>query len=132
MLCSLERRLLKKEVVRDVALVACLLIPGWCAAEVSDKVASLPEIWAIGLGAAVTGFVGAYFRPWALIVLATVPAYWLMTFLVEIHFSDIAPALRMEQGISYSLQTYVAMGVWLLGMAAGGVLSKRRSLASRG
>lgn len=127
MLRGLERRLLKKEVVRVVALAACLLIPGWCAAEVSDKVNSLPEIWGIGLGAAVVCFFGAYFRPWTLLLLATVPAYWFISFLFEIHLSDIAPALWVEQGVSYYAQTYAAIGLWILGMSAGWVLNKRRS-----
>jgi hypothetical protein len=129
MLRGLERRLLKKEVIRVVALAVCLLIPGWCAAEVSDKMASLTEIWGIGLGAALAGFLGAYFRPWTLFVLATVPAYWFITFLFEIHFSDIAPALRIEQGVAYYVQTYAAMGFWLFALLAGLVLNKRRSPA---
>jgi hypothetical protein len=131
MLCSFERRLLKEEVIRAVALAVCLLIPSWCAAEVSDKVASLPEIWGIGIGAAVAGFFGAYFRLWTLILLAPAPAYWFITFLVEIHFSDIAPALRAEQGAAYYVQTYAAMVLWILGLSAGWVLNKRRSTAMR-
>ena len=131
MLCGLKRRLLKKEVTRVVALVACLLIPGLCAAEVSDKVASLPEIWGIGLGAAAVGFLGAYFRPWTLILLAPVPAYWFITFLVEIHTSDISSALRSEQGVAYYWHTYASMGLWMLGLWAGWFLRKRRSPTSR-
>ena len=129
MLCGLKRRLLKKEIIQVVALVGTLLNPGWCAAEVSDKVMLVPEIWGIGLGAAVVGFLGAYFRPWTLILLATVPAYWFITFLVEIHFSDIAPALRAEQGPAYYVQTYAAIGLWILGLSAGWILNKRRSAA---
>ena len=114
--------------IRVFALAIYFLTPGWCLAEVSDKVASLPEIWGIGLGAAVAGFVGAYFRPWTLILLAPAPAYWFVTFLVEIHFSDIAPALRMEQGAAYYVQTYAAMGLWIFGVGAGWIFNKQRSV----
>ncbi|XVJ71403.1 MAG: hypothetical protein HEQ39_18750 [Rhizobacter sp.] len=107
--------------------MTCLLMPCLCMAEVSDKVVLVPEIWGIGLGAAVAGFFGTCFRPWALIFLATAPAYWFTTFLFEIHFSDIAPTLHAELGTSYYAQTYAAIGLWILGLAAGWILNKRRS-----
>ncbi len=131
MLCCIELQPNKEAITRRIALVTCLLTPCLCVAEVSDKVMLAPEIWGIGLGAAVVGFFGAYFRPWTLILLATVPAYWFITFLVEIHFSDIAPALRAEQGPAYYVQTYAAIGLWILGLSAGWVLNKRRSVALR-
>ena len=131
MLCCIELQPNKKEIARRIAAVTCLLMPCLCMAEVSDKVVLVSEIWGIGVGAAVAGFFGAYFRPWTLIFLATAPAYWFITFLFEIHFSDIALALRAEQGISYYAQTYAAIGLWILALSAGRILNKRRSAALR-
>lgn len=126
---GIECGLIKNEVIRVLVLTAILSTPGRCFAEVSDKLVSVPEIWSIGLGAAVVGFLGAYFRPWTLILLVPVPAFWFGTFLVEIHFSDIAHALRAEQGNDYYVQTYAAIGLWILGLSAGLFLNKRRSPA---
>ncbi len=98
-------------------------------AEVSDKVNSVPEIWGIGLAASAIGFMGAYFRPWTLVLLVPVTAYWFIAFLLEIHFSDIAPALRVEQGAAYYVHTYAALVLWIVGVWAGWILRKRRSAA---
>lgn len=123
---SAERALL-----RPLAFAAALLASDLALAEVSDKVTSVSEIWSVGVGAAMVCFLGAYLRPWSLLLLVPYPAYWFAGLLVESHFSDIAAALYQEQGAIYYAQAYASLALWLIGLAVGWVVGKKAKTHQR-
>jgi hypothetical protein len=104
--------------LRLVAALA-LFLPALAFAEVSDKEYGIGTIWLVGFAAAAVCFVGGYFRRWLLIPLAVVPLVWFVGLFLELHSSDVGPALLHEQGIGYYVQAYLAGVVFLLGCALG-------------
>ena len=99
-----------------------------CAyAEVIDKVPTLSFIWGVAIASGVVCFITTYFRRW-LLILAALPAVWFLSLFLEIHSPDVGPALLVEAGRGYIVQTYLAaLSVVILG-ALGWILNatKRR------
>lgn len=106
--------------------VCLLLFPSAAFAEVSDKEPSLSFVWTVGAVAAVICFFGAYFRKWLAPILAAVPLLWFVGFFLEIHSEDIGPYLYAEQGLSYYIQSYLSLAVFIFGIVFGLLLNKRR------
>lgn len=121
MLYSSDRALPQK-----IALSLLLLVPTAALAEVSDKVPSLLFVWALGSIAAVICFVGAYFHRWLAPVLAVLPLLWFASLLTEIHSADVGPYLHAEQGLSYYVQSYLSLVLFISGVILGLVMNKRR------
>jgi hypothetical protein len=114
-----------------LAFAAALLASDWALAEVSDKVTSVSEIWSVGIIAAMVCFLGAYLRPWSLVLLVPYPVYWFASLLIESHLSDIADALYQEQGATYYAQAYASLALWLVGLAVGWMAGRKARLHRR-
>jgi len=121
MLYPLDRALSLK-----VGVGLLLFIPGAVFAEVSDKEPSLLSVWAMGAVAAIICFVGTYFYKWLAPLLAVLPLLWFASLLVEIHSADVGPYLYAEQGLSYYVQSYLSLTLFISGIILGLVMNKRR------
>ena len=112
---------------KDRVFVSLLLLfPTAALAEVSDKEPTLLFVWTIGAVAAVICFFGTYFRKWLAPILATLPLLWFASFLMEIHSKDVGPYLYAEQGLSYYVQSYLSLTLFISGIALGLLMNKRR------
>lgn len=109
-----------------IAVGLLLFIPPAVFAEVSDKEPSLLSVWAIGSVAAIICFVGTYFFKWLAPVLAALPFLWFASLLVEIHSADVGPYLYAEQGLSYYVQSYLSLTLFISGIVLGLVMNNRR------
>ena len=103
------------------------MIPLQFLAEVGDKEPSVAKIWLVF---AVLGFAGALFsrvRWWASLLVLPGVAFCALAVLGEITDPYVGPAIRSELGLSYVMQSIVAIatGVLLPVMAAWHV--KRRA-----
>lgn len=123
MLDSSHRASSEKELA---ALGLLLLVPTAAFAEVSDKEPSLLFVWALGAGAAAICLVGISFYRWLTPVLAVLPLLWFASFLTEIQSADVGPRLYAEQGLSYYVQSYMSLFLFISGVASGLVVNKRR------
>jgi hypothetical protein len=118
---STVRALLEK-----AAFVLPLLAPSAAMAEVSDKEPSLVFVWALGSVASIVCFVGTYFR-WRLApILAALPLLWFASLFMEIHSADVGPHLYAEQGLSYYIQSYLSLAIFMAGLVLGLIMNKRR------
>lgn len=109
-----------------IALSLLLLVPATAFAEVSDKEPSLIFVWALGAGAAAICFIGARFRKWLAPLLAVLPLLWFASFLAEIHSADVGPYLYAEQGLSYYVQSYLSLALFVSGLVLGLLKNGRR------
>jgi len=107
-------------------VVGLLLFSSTAFAEVSDKEPSLFFVWAVGAVSAVICFLGTYFRKWLAPILAILPILWFGSFFLEIHSDDICPFLYAEQGLSYYVQSYLSLGIFIIGIVLGLFMNMRR------
>ncbi|OFZ70683.1 MAG: hypothetical protein A2Z01_01210 [Betaproteobacteria bacterium RBG_16_58_11] len=99
-----------------IVLVTTFYLPS-AYAEVTDKVPTLSLIWGVAIASGAVCFIATYFRRW-LLILAAFPAVWFLTLFLEIHSSDVGPAVLIEAGRGYLVQAYLAA----LSVAALGIL----------
>lgn len=111
---------------RKIAIGLLLFFPIAVFAEVSDKEPSLLFVWTIGAVAAIICFFGTYFRKWLAPILAAPPLLWFASFLMEIHSEDVGPYLYTEQGLSYYVQSYLSLTLFISGIVLGLFMNKRR------
>lgn len=95
-------------------------------AEVSDKEVASSLFWSIGLVAALLCLVTARVRPWLGAISFAPALLWFGSLLFELHSPDVGPHLLREQGITYYLQAYAALGLVLLGLLLGCLWHKLR------
>ncbi|MEA9585918.1 hypothetical protein VC279_06275 [Xanthomonas sp. WHRI 10064A] len=95
-------------------------------AEVSDKMPTTTHIWIITLVASAVCAALTAWRPWAGVSVAVLPAFWLTGLLLEMNSPDVGPYLSAEQGRSYYIQAYLAVGVFVATLVFGLRLALRR------
>ncbi|MDR2881608.1 MAG: hypothetical protein LBV29_06875 [Azoarcus sp.] len=100
-------------------LAIALLTPTAAFAEVSDKVAPISVIWAIGIVAGVICFTICYLVKWYGLIVAALPLSWFVLVLIGLHTDDVGKALYHEQGAAYFIQSYLAAFLVLIGVIAG-------------
>jgi hypothetical protein len=115
---------------KKIAVGLLLFFPTAAFAEVSDKEPSLFFVWTIGTVAAIICFSGAYFRKWLALILAAPPLLWFAGFFMEIHSEDISPYLYIEQGLTYYVQSYLSLTLFIFGIVLGLLMNKRRRNSS--
>jgi hypothetical protein len=109
-----------------IRLITLLLTPGLAFAEVSDKVPSMMTIWTLGVSAAVLCLITARFRAWLTPIVGLLPLLWFVSLLMEIHSADVAPHLYAEQGLSYYVQSYIALALLSISIWSGIFMNIRR------
>ena len=96
------------------------VIPRLMFAEVSDKIPSVPELWALGIVCAAIAFcICRYFKP-ALVVCVPLALLWVIGVCKEL-FGDeyFKAAVVGEMGYGYLLQVVVTNSLPLLALLAG-------------
>lgn len=111
---------------KKLAVGLLLIFPVAAFAEVSDKEPSLLFVWSIGAAAAAICFLGSYLYRSLAPILATPPLLWFASFLVEIHSADVGPHLYAEQGLSYYVQSYLSLALFIAGIVLGLLINRRR------
>jgi hypothetical protein len=104
---------------------AILLTPAVVFAEVSDKMPSLFSLWMFWIIAALVCFAATFFLKWYGTIVAVFPLFWFVLDLIELHFNDIGTALYREQGLTYFIQSYLAVFLILLATLAGIFFNKK-------
>jgi hypothetical protein len=106
------------------------MTPGLAKAEVSDKIATIPELWVI---AALAGFLlFVLSRAWVRVglILLPVTAFLGYAALEPVLDPYIRPAIFAEQGEIYSVVAYTAAGLMVAAHILGLWLGHRRSRAA--
>ncbi|MEM8515276.1 hypothetical protein RCH14_004636 [Massilia sp. MP_M2] len=111
--------------ILKLVTLTMLVYPATVFAEVSDKEPSADLFWKIGLAAAIICLLGTRMKPWLGIICFLPVAMWFGSRFLELHFSDVGPHLRLEQGAIYFLQAYAAFGLPLCGLLAGYVWHRK-------
>jgi hypothetical protein len=111
----------------NTVIAVFVLAPITTYAEVSDKEPSIFCVWVVGVIASAACFLGSYCRRWLAPVLAIVPAIWFASLIVEIHSSDVGPAMYREQGFAYYVHTYLAFAFAMSGSVLGWLVNNHRS-----
>lgn len=88
-------------------------------AEVMDKEPALSEIWQWAIVGAVLGFCLCRLVPWLVVVVLPVAALFPFAVCTEIWSFDVGPCIVEEAGWSYVVQSYLALGVTIMGPVAG-------------
>ncbi len=114
-------------------LIATLLLalPRAAAAEVSDKVASIPSIWLWALLGALAGFAAWRWRLWLGAVLSPVLFFPTLGAVLTVTDPYVGPAIRNEQGFSYVGSAFGSAALVLIAFATGAVLRVRSRRSSR-
>lgn len=110
-----------------IASALLLIAPGLANAEVSDKIATMPELW---VTAVLAGFLlFALSRTWVRVGLILLPATALLgyTALEPVLDPYIRPAISAEQGEVYFAVAYTAVGLMVAAHILGLWLGHRRS-----
>jgi hypothetical protein len=102
-----------------------LLAPTCAWAEVSDKIPSALQIWAVA-GLASAGVVMLSRWRLAALAFAIAMAVGLGALLAELHANDLAPAIMQESGPGYFLQAYAATAAFALACGLAWRLNRRR------
>ena len=107
-----------------ILLLTTLYLP--CVyAEVIDKVPALPFIWGVAMASGIVCLVATYFRRW-LLMLVVLPGIWFFNLFLEIYSADVGPALLVEAGDNYIVQTYLAAFAVIALGALGWILNARK------
>ena len=107
-----------------ILLLTTLYLP--CVyAEVIDKVPALPFIWGVAMASGIVCLVATYFRRW-LLMLVVLPGIWFFNLFLEIYSPDVGPALLVEAGNNYIVQTYLAAFTVIALGALGWILNARK------
>ncbi len=110
-----------------LVLAALSFVPTIAFAEVSDKEPTLLYVWLVGIVASLVCLAGTYYRRWLAPILAALPFLWFASLLIEIHSADVGPYLYAEQGMTYYVQTYLSLAVFVAGLLLGLFLNGRRN-----
>lgn len=110
-----------------LAFVALSFIPAFAFAEVSDKEPTVLYVWLVGIIAALVCLLGTYYRRWLAPILAALPLLWFASLLIEIHSADVGPYLYAEQGMTYYVQAYLSLAIFVAGVLLGLFLNGRRN-----
>ncbi len=101
------------------------LLPPPALAEVSDKIETIPEHWAMGLLLGLLGFVAWRWRKWAGIVFLLVSLPFATVGIAIIADSHVGPAALSEQGWPYAAAAIGRLVLAWAGLAAGALLHRR-------
>ena len=118
--------------MRPIGVIVLLLLSQTAAAEVSDKLPSLEQLWATGALVGAAALVAGSYRPLfgiLLYCLALVVAYGAHQTLVDPY---VGPAALAEQGDAYWWASYGSSFIMFFGAAIGvGLGLRKRTLLGR-
>lgn len=112
--------------MRKQFLVMLLVTPLSAHAEVSDKMASIPELWIQGIVCAVILLALVRWSVWfSILAIITITVFSVATYET---FADpfIGPAIMKEQGVAYAVSSYGSVVVMFTGFVIGVVLNRRK------
>ena len=108
-----------------------ILLPLPALAEVSDKVASIPQLWISGTLAGIVVFLASRYRFALGAILLPVSAFLVFAGLEPIRDPYVGPAIAAEQGQIYVVSVYgsaiILLGLHLVGLCLGW---RRRHMAA--
>jgi hypothetical protein len=110
-------------VALTVAATTILSTPAW--AEVSDKEASVADIWIYAVSIAALAIIAGAWRRWAGISLWIFGAVLAVAPILEWHDPHVGPAIAREMGTDYGAHAYAALVVAIVLPAA--MLMMRRA-----
>ena len=109
-----------------LTLLLLALLPVPALAEVSDKVASIPQLWLTGAFAGVVAFLASRYRVALGAILLPVSAFFVFAGLEPIRDPYVGPAIISEQGPIYVVAVYGSTIILLALHVAGLWLGWRR------
>jgi len=115
--------------VSVIAAVCLHALP--VAAEVMDKEATIPEVWAWALVGAAAGVLLPSYRWWLIFVSLPLSAFIPLGNVLECHDAVVGPAILREADVSFVLQCHLALGLVLAANIAGLLFFLRRRKAPR-
>ena len=116
-----------RHTVRSLAALAaasCLLGTS-AAAEVMDKLPTLPSLWFWAALASLFSLALVRVRWWLVFIVLPAAVFCPLGLVLEFHSQDVGPAILQEAGASYVLQAHLALLLVVLANAAGLVWSRR-------
>ena len=119
-----------KALSRSISLLLVLL-PLPALAEVSDKVASVPQLWLTGVLAGVVAFLAGRYRVALGAILLPVSMFLIFAGLEPIRDPFVGPAIISEQGQTYVVAVYGSAIILLALHLAGLWLGWRRRYRHR-
>jgi hypothetical protein len=114
-----------KTLSRSISLILVLL-PLPALAEVSDKVASVPQLWLTGVIAGVVALLAGRYRFTLGVILLPISIFLVFAGLEPVRDPFVGPAIISEQGQAYAVAAYGSAFVLLALHLAGLWLSWRR------
>ena len=114
-----------KSLARSIYLLLVLL-PLPALAEVSDKVASIPQLWLTGVLGGVVAFLASRYRVALGVILLPVSLFLIFVGLEPVRDPYVGPAVVSEQGQIYVVAVYVSAILLLALHLAGLWLGWRR------
>jgi hypothetical protein len=106
-------------IARLTWLFLTLAASGLAYAEVMDKEPSLMQNTVWGLVGSALCLLVARFKPWLLLVVVPLPAFYFLSLLSEIHDPFVRPAMLSEAGKLYICNAYGLGGLMLASIFSG-------------
>lgn len=101
---------------RNSILAACCYLPFYAHAEVLDKLPQVQDMWLHATAGVLIAYIALRIH-WGLFALGLIyPALWFASLLMDLYSFDLGPAIAVEAGRLYSMNTHAATIVWLLGV----------------
>ena len=93
-------------------------------AEVADKEFTVSTLWIVALALSAVGFLLVRWRRWAAIVVAMVASVWAFLIVSELRDRFVGPAITLELGQRYVVQSYISAVLPFLFVVLGFLRSK--------
>ena len=95
-------------------------------AEVSDKMASIPQLWVQGIVIAIILFALVRWSVWLSIFAIVVITFFGIATYETLADPYVGPAIMKEQGVPYAVSAYSSVVAMLIGFVGGFMLNRRK------